>query len=167
MKPDIYIVELIGNGFLAIMAKPASGEWIEDEFSGISREGIKQIVSLLEKHEEYEVGLQNEKALAEKNGMEYLSYPIKDRGLPSSASKFGEFTKSIYHQIAGGKNTVIHCRAGIGRTGVVAAGILLHCGFEAEEAFNLISKKRGVQVPDTEEQRNWVIKNHDTITTST
>ncbi len=57
MKPEIYQVELIGSGILSIMAKPVSGEWIEDEFSGIANEGIDQIVSLLESHEAYEIGL--------------------------------------------------------------------------------------------------------------
>lgn len=164
MKPDIYTVERIGKGFLAVMAKPVAGEWIEDEFSNIAQEGILQIISLLEQHEVHEVGLQNEKALAENNGMVFISYPIKDRGLPESAAGFAQFTKSVHQQIASGVNTVIHCRAGIGRTGIVAAGVLLHCGFGGEEAFRLISQKRGVQVPDTDEQRAWVIANYGLIT---
>jgi protein-tyrosine phosphatase len=154
MRPDIYKIELIGSGFLAVMAKPISGEWIEDEFSSIANEGILQIVSLLETHEEIEVGLVNEKVITEKNGMEFLSYPIKDRGLPNSIEEFSRLTKRLYHQIAGGKNTVVHCRAGIGRTGIFAAGVLLHCGFKPEDAFSLISKRRGVHVPDTEEQKS-------------
>lgn len=28
MKPDIYKVKLIGEGLLAVMAKPVSGEWV-------------------------------------------------------------------------------------------------------------------------------------------
>ncbi len=167
MKPDIYEVELIGSGFLAVMAKPVAGEWIEDEFRGIANLGIMQIVSLLESSEEYEVGLTDEKKLSEKYGMEFVSFPLPDRGLPRSLGEYSKFTKNLYHQIAGGKNTVIHCRAGIGRTGVVAAGVLLHCGFEPEEAFEQISEKRGVVVPDTIEQRNWVIEHAAKITNST
>jgi hypothetical protein len=41
MRPEIYQVELIGSGFLSVMAKPVSGEWIEDELSGIAKEGIR------------------------------------------------------------------------------------------------------------------------------
>jgi protein-tyrosine phosphatase len=167
MKPDIYKVELIGSGFLGVMAKPVSGEWIEEEFMGIANEGINSIVSLLELYESYELGLQNEKQLAEKNGMEFVSYPLKDRGIPNSVNEFKKFTKELYHQIAGGKNTVIHCRAGIGRTGLVATGVLLHCGFEPDDAFKHISEKRGVQVPDTEEQINWIVGNYIEIVKST
>ena len=154
MSPDIYQVELIGSGSLSVMAKPISGEWIEDEFAGIALEGIDRIVSLLEDHESYEVGLAEEQRLTEKNRMEFISYPIPDGGLPSSIEEFSAFTKRLYHEAAGGINTVIHCRAGIGRTGMVAAGILLHCGFEPKEAFEHISDKRGVSVPGTQEHRN-------------
>ncbi|MDH5731123.1 MAG: tyrosine-protein phosphatase [Gammaproteobacteria bacterium] len=165
MKPDIYKVEIIGSGFLAVMAKPVSGDWIDDEFAGIAREGINTIVSLLELHEAYEVGLQNEQQLAEKNGVKFLSFPIRDRDLPKSVSNFKYFTKELYCHIESGNNTVIHCRAGIGRTGVVAAGILLHCGFKPKEAFAHISNKRGVQVPDTDAQVEWIVKNYNEIIT--
>ena len=160
MIPDIYKVEVIGSGSLSLMAKPISGEWIEDEFSNISRFGIDRIVSLLEPHEVYDLGLEKEKELSEKNGMDFVLYPIPDRGLPRSIDDYLRFTKRLYHEAAGGLNTVVHCRAGIGRAGMVAAGVLLHCGFEPNDAFELISKKRRVTVPDTQEQIDWVIKSH-------
>lgn len=115
MKPDIYKIKILGSGYLAVMAKPISGEWIEDEFKSIANENIKQIVSLLEVREAYEVGFKDERKLSEKNGIEFISYPIKDRSLPTSAKEFGEFTKKLYYQVSNGINTVIHCRAGIGR----------------------------------------------------
>ena len=161
--PDIYNLELIGSGSLSVMAKPVAGEWIDDEFSGISNYGINRIVSLLERSEAYEVGLKDENIYAEKNQIEFVSYPIPDRGLPESVIEFSKFTKGIYHSAAEGNNIVIHCRVGIGRTGIVAAGVLLHCGFTAVQAFEHISNKRGVSVPDTPEQENWVIENQNVI----
>ena len=92
MRPDIYRVKELGQGFLAIMAKPVSGEYIEDEFSGIAQEGIKQIVSLLEPDDEYAVGLREEASLSEKNGMNFVSFPIVDRGLPGSVVSFSKIT---------------------------------------------------------------------------
>ncbi|MEM7277713.1 MAG: protein-tyrosine phosphatase family protein [Pseudomonadota bacterium] len=159
MGPTFYKVELIGSGFLAVMARPVSGEWADQEFSGMHQSGIRQVVSLLEPHEAYELDLADEQALCEKHGLMFVSYPIPDRGLPPTVHGFADLARSIYHQSAGGQSTVVHCRAGIGRTGLVAAGVLLHAAFDVEEAFAHVSKQRGVEVPDTDEQRNWLLSN--------
>ena len=66
----------------------------------------------------------------------------------------------LYETTGRGINTVIHCRAGIGRTSLVTAGVLLQAGFEPDEAFEHIGKARGMAVPDTDEQRDWVVANH-------
>ncbi len=144
------------------MAKPMA-EWLEDEISGLAMAGIETVVSLLEPHEEYELGLSQEREYCEKNHIEFVRYPIPDRGVPNSVSSFADLTLNTYHECAGGRSTVIHCRAGIGRTGLVAAGVLLHCGFDVGEAFWHISASRGVNVPDTTQQTDWLYKNKNFI----
>jgi len=62
----------------------------------------------------------------------------------------------LYETIGRGVNTVVHCRAGIGRTGMVAVGVLLHAGLEPEAALEHVAKARGIAVPDTSEQRDWL-----------
>ncbi len=163
MGPTIYEIEQIDSGVLAVMAKPVAGEWIDEEFSGLYDAGIRQVVSLLEDHEAFELGLAAEDALCEKHGLHFISFPIPDRGLPASVLDFSALARSIYHETAGGKNSVIHCRAGIGRTGLLAAGVLLHAAFDVNEAFEHISKRRGIEVPDTEEQREWLASNFEEI----
>ena len=156
MGTDLYTVELIGSGFLAMMAKPVAGEWLVDDLKAIERSGIVRVLSLLEPAEQRELGLADEAAACEAAGLEYESYPIPDRGLPKSLEGFRSYTKVLYHSIAGGRSTVVHCRAGIGRSGLVSAGVLLHAGFRAGEAFAHTSKARGVEVPDTRAQRDFI-----------
>ena len=167
MGPRFYEVELIGSGFLAVMAKPVAGEWVHEEFSQLAAAGIKNVVSLLEPSEAYEVGLANEGSFCRKQGIEFVSYPIPDRGLPPSVVGFAKFTRGLYGEIAGGKSTVVHCRAGIGRTAIMAAGVLLHAAFNPKDAFARISMVRGVKVPDTDEQYNWVVNHFREITSET
>jgi len=164
MKPTIYLIERISSGSLSIMGKPASGEQIDVEFKNIADQGINTIVSLLEIGESAEVGLQDEETLATKNGMAFHSFPIEDYGLPASKDQFKVFSKSLFSAAAGGENIVIHCRAGIGRSGLVAAGVLLHSKYEPLDAFNHISNKRGETVPETDEQKNWLLENYEYIT---
>ena len=163
IKPSIYIVEPIGSGFVAVMARPAPGEWLAEELEAIAEFGIHRVVSLLELNESEELGLGGEADTCKTCDMDFVSYPIADRGLPKSISNFSEFTHMLYETTGRGINTVIHCRAGIGRIGIVTAGVLLQAGFEPDNAFEHISNARGMAVPDTEEQRNWVISNHSKI----
>jgi len=55
-----------------------------------------------------------------------------------------------------GKAAAIHCRAGIGRSSLIAACALVCSGLDARSAFDAISKARGLTVPDTDDQRRWV-----------
>ncbi len=155
MLPTIYKVTEIQNGVLTVMAKPVSGEWIEDEFIGFKKLGIDKIVSLLEKAEELEVGLADEESLCLKHDIEFESFPIADRGLPETDNA-KNLINMRHLEICAGKHIAIHCRAGIGRTGIIAGGIMVKSGMVAEQAFKLISVARGVQVPDTEEQEKWL-----------
>lgn len=163
-QPTTYLIQTIGAGSLSVMARPVPGEWIDDEFAGIARLGISHIVSLLEDQEAIEIGLEEEPQLAEKHGMQFTSFPIADRCLPESAATFADFTRTLYRGILMGSHTVVHCRAGIGRAGMTAAGILLQHGLKTSEAFELISKQRRVPVPDTPEQYHWILKHEQQFT---
>lgn len=163
MGPTFYKIGRIGRGFLAVMAKPVAGEWVDDEFSGLREGGLRQVVSLLEDHEAFELGLEDEQGHCERHDLRFVSYPIPDRGLPPSVRGFRDLTRSIHRETAAGRSTVVHCRAGIGRTGLVAASVLLHGGFGVDEALNRVSERRGITVPDTDEQSAWLFSNHAQI----
>lgn len=155
MLPTTYKVKDMKKGTLSVMAKPVSGEWIEDEFIGLKRLGINKVVCLLEAFEKIEVGLGLEEELCVKNGIGYSFFPIPDRGLPDT-QKAIKFVEELYQEICSGVHVVVHCRAGIGRTGIIAGAILVQSGCSAKEALSLISSARGVQLPDTEEQEHWL-----------
>lgn len=160
MQPTFHKVELIGSGFLAIMARPRANDWAEEEFSGFADAGIRRIVSLLQVHEEFVLGLEKEAQLCTNANIAFDSFPIPDRGVPSNAHNLSELSRRIYLHCAGGDSTAIHCRAGIGRSSLVAATVLLHAGFTVEDAFTRIQKATGLEVPGTPEQAQWL---HDNL----
>jgi len=61
------------------------------------------------------------------------------------------------HVIVSLLDLVIHCRQGIGRSTVMAVAVLALRGMRAETAFDVIARARGCSVPDTDQQRDWVI----------
>jgi protein-tyrosine phosphatase len=57
-----------------------------------------------------------------------------------------------------GRGVVVHCRQGVGRSALIAACVLVLSGVSVNKAFELIENARGCSVPDTEEQRKWVVQ---------
>jgi hypothetical protein len=157
MRPQIYWVDLPIIGRLAVMPRPSAGDWLDEEVSGLRSEDVDIVVSLLEAEEVNEIGLREEERLCRSYGIEYISFPILDRGVPDSEQKAAALAQTLAARLGEGNAVVIHCRAGIGRSSLIAACILVCSRFDPEIAFDAISKARGLPVPDTDDQRNWVM----------
>jgi protein-tyrosine phosphatase len=136
------------------MPKP-SGEWLDDDVSHYRAIGIDVIVSLLTEPEALELRLADEKNVCNAHGIEFVQLPIPDRGLPD-LDEFAKLVEGSCRHLAGGKTIGVHCRAGIGRSGMLICCILKQTGLSANEAVSRVSTARGVQVPDTDEQLAFI-----------
>ena len=63
----------------------------------------------------------------------------------------------LYSRLKENKKVVIHCRMGIGRSSVLAAALMIKSGYEGKNVFEIISKYRKLEVPDTNEQKKWIL----------
>jgi protein-tyrosine phosphatase len=114
------------------------------------------MVSLLEHDEASQLDLLDEPNAAEANGIRFISFPIPDRGVPASVPAARSFIADIARALDQGKNIAVHCRQGIGRSGMIAAGVLVASGINPERAVQVVSTARGLAVPETAEQRSWL-----------
>lgn len=137
------------------MPKP-SGEWLHEDMKEYRSLGINHILSLLIPDEVEELGLEREPDVYGDNGLRFTRFGIADRGLPD-ASLLLALAKELAEEIADGGSIAVHCRAGIGRSGLVASCILQHLGMTAPESIAKVSQARGVQIPDTQEQRKFIL----------
>ena len=158
MRTELYWIEGPWRGQLAIMPRPRGGDWLEDEISSWQRLGIDLIVSALTKEEIAELDLIREKELCEEAGVEFVAFPIADRGIPLSAKATLELAGRLEQELAQGRKVAIHCRQGIGRASLLAACVLAAGGIDPSSAFERIAVARGCAVPDTSEQREWVVR---------
>jgi protein-tyrosine phosphatase len=156
MFTELFRVEGAWPGYVAISARPRGGDWLEEEIIAWRRAGIDGIVSLLEPAEAADLDLENEATQVEVAGIQFFSFPIVDRGIPSSSSDIHGLLSKIGKMLSQGKNVAIHCHQGIGRAGLMAASLLIERGLDPEEAIRRVSTARRVPIPETAEQRLWI-----------
>ncbi len=143
-------------GKLALSSRPRGGDWLPDEMASWRGAGIDTVVSLLTPEEEKDLDLRREASEAKAHGMKFASLPIPDRQVPNSESEVTAALENLDADLSSGKNVVVHCRQGIGRTGLVAACLLIAKGLSPGAAVETVTAARGMQVPETDEQRRWL-----------
>jgi protein-tyrosine phosphatase len=115
-------------------------------------------VSLLTDAEAIELNLTAEASKCRKHGLSFISCPIEDRAVPGDTAAAADLIERLRLEPMAGKVVGIHCRMGIGRSAMIAAALLGTLGTPPEEAFRRIAAARGCEVPDTPEQRSWVVR---------
>lgn len=144
------------NGKLALAARPRGGDWLGDEIADWKRAKIDLVLSLLTPEEEQDLDLRAEGHEVAAQGLAFSSFPIPDRQIPKSEAKLAETLDRVNRLLSAGKNVVVHCRQGIGRTGLIASCLLMKSGMSPGAAMDTVSAARGVAVPETPEQRDWI-----------
>jgi protein-tyrosine phosphatase len=138
------------------MPRPRGGDWLEDEVRAWRDVGVDVVVSLLEPAEVQALDLASEENLTRANRMEFVSFPIADRGIPQTRDAVSELVTKLAVGLRAGKNVAVHCRQGIGRAALVAASLLIRLGVDPETAIERVESARGLPVPETAEQRQWI-----------
>jgi len=156
MPKELYWIDGPWRGRLAMAARPRGGDWLIGDIAGWKRTGVDAVLSLLTPDEEQDMNLQEEAGEAKRQAMEFTSFPIPDRQIPSSEAKWAEVLEEVTRTLSEGKNVVVHCRQGIGRSGLVAACLLVRKGVSPGAAVEMASAARGISVPETSEQRDWI-----------
>jgi len=88
MKATIYSIKEAAPNRIAIVARPRGGDWLCDELSALSREGIDVLVSMLTEEETNDLGLHRESGECEAAAIKFINLPIPDRSVPSDRDGF-------------------------------------------------------------------------------
>jgi len=132
LPPDI-------PGKLFLFRMPGRGRDIDADFNDMQTSNIDRIVCLAEKKEIQNKSPEYLKRL--KNGLLPFSvkyFPIADYQTPDDKSGFVELIEYIASSLKKGERILIHCGAGVGRTGMVAICVLLRLGLNKDGAVRLV-----------------------------
>ena len=122
------------------------GRWHRDRNADLRR--LREVyrtsvlVSLVEPHELQELKIADLYDQAREVGLEVLTLPIADGSVPPSLEAMADLVRQILQRVQGGGNVVLHCRGGLGRTGLVAACCLVALGATADAAIRIVRAAR-------------------------
>jgi protein-tyrosine phosphatase len=157
MRVQLYSIQGLPAGQVSIMARPRGGDWLIDEVKALREADVDVLVSLLTPDEVVELDLTEEAECCCRQEVFYLSFPIPDFSVPPFSANTFTFLEQLKAHVSGGKHVALHCRQGIGRSSLMAASVLVLTGLSPNQAFEQLSAARGRPVPETEEQRAWVV----------
>jgi len=94
---------------------------------------------------------------AERLGIKWLHLPIEDRGIPNHEFELSwtQEGKELEAILKNGGKIVLHCLGGLGRTGLVAAKLLVDMGFSAKDAISMVRQARQSTI-ETDEQERYI-----------
>ncbi|HEV7475750.1 MAG TPA: hypothetical protein VGN90_16970 [Pyrinomonadaceae bacterium] len=154
-KPVIYWIENDGPGRLAILARPQGDDALPAEIQAWRDAGIDAVVSLLTDADNQYLGLSAEGELCRSTGLQFVSFPIQDFGVPASFEIGLELVKELSDLLSNGKSIGFHCNGCIGRAPLIASCVLMFSGKSAEQAFELVGRARGYPIPEARAQAEW------------
>lgn len=117
------------------------------------------LVTLLEAAEMRKLGIPHLQQRVNAHGMQNRWFPIPDFSTPTDLQGLIDLVQYILAAIDQGKTVVVHCRAGLGRTGLVISSCLTALGYTPHEAFTLIRQVRpgSVETPAQEAYVNQFV----------
>lgn len=148
------------KGHLCLSSMPGRYEPFAEAISDIVYCQINRIICLCSDEELEESCIQYYSALNNNTlPCRVTRFPIPDRGVPHDKNAFLNLCQDISRSLAIGQNILLHCNAGIGRTGMLAISVMLALGFNLENAYEEVTVA-GSYPQDSEQQQFliWVSK---------
>jgi protein-tyrosine phosphatase len=144
------------NGSIIMMPKPPGGLQLKAYVEFLKSLEVDCVVSLLQQPEIEQFSLTQEGVECREQNIAFINFPIQDHSIPQFFLPFNQLIEKLSLALNKNKIIAIHCYAGIGRTGITAASLLIKNGVQVDLALMDLSKTRGLRVPETLEQITWL-----------
>ncbi|WP_413285574.1 phosphatase [Vibrio sp. MA40-2] len=125
----------VADNSAALILTPCPGTKqleLEASLQQFKDSGAKAIVTALEIEEMEKAGVATLPALAEKVGLSWFHLPIEDDQVPGKQFMvdWQVISPQLHDVLKSGDKVVLHCMGGSGRTGLLAAHLLLELGWD-------------------------------------
>jgi protein-tyrosine phosphatase len=143
------------SGSLYLHSMPGRYEPLGNSVSETEEKEIDIVVSLTSLDEIREKAPEYADAIDE-NSLPFkrVEFPIVDFGIPKDSIAFLNLARDLAGRLKSGENLLMHCGAGIGRTGTLATSVLIMLGNDLNESLEVV--RTAGSNPETEEQMDLV-----------
>lgn len=160
--------QVINGGLIGMTLCPGkkqpigmSGEWDRDlelDLCVIREWGAVAVVTLMEAYELAAYQVERLGELVEALGMEWHHLPIPDADVPGEPfeDQWTRVGPALRHHLKQGRRILLHCRGGLGRTGMIAARLLVELGTPPADAILAVRTAR-VGAIETDAQERHVL----------
>lgn len=136
---------------------------IQRDLEAIRRWGARALVTLVEADELDLMGIHDLPAQAKRAGLAWFHCPVADFRAPGPVFESAWLTAgpAVHGHLRRHEDVAVHCLAGLGRSGTVAARILVELGVEPAEAVAQVRSARPGAIQNREQERyvldaDWV-----------
>ena len=132
---------------------------LDTHLEDLSKIGIKIIYCLINYEEQRKLNLINYSEKTKHLGIEFISLPITDQSIPDPnlTIKLKRILDEMVMNFKKNKTFLIHCKAGLGRTGMITALLLKKFNFTSSEAIKTVRNKKPGSI-ETKDQEKYVIE---------
>ena len=131
----------------------AEPSFLENLLIEYKRKRVKLVITLLDSDEIADLGIISFSTLLMDSGFHWIHCPIRDRSTCSDQKRIRTLLEDIKEVLKSDKSVLIHCHAGLGRTGLLAATFLVSMGLTADSAIKTIRETRPGSIETTEQER--------------
>jgi protein-tyrosine phosphatase len=131
--------------------RPEYGRVAADLVALSQHHGVQALLTLQEQKELAEWGLEEICEGAARLGMESLWHPIPDGRAPGRPEEVEATVIRVVELLEAGKTVAIHCLAGLGRSGTIAAAVLVRLGGRPGTAIARVRAARPGAIQTTEQ----------------
>ena len=126
----------------------------ERDLLELKKRKIDVVVSLLERKELAALQVANLFEIIKKHKLSHYYFPIQDKSVPKNKVQLRRFLNNLSAEIHKDKKILLHCNAGLGRSGLIAALICKKLGI-VEEPISFIRQYRPGAI-ETREQEELI-----------
>lgn len=133
------------NAALVLTPCPGTKETsLTDSIEQLKSQGVTVVVTALSTHEMQAKGVGDLPELVEKAGLQWFHTPIEDDCAPDGSfqERWKHISPSLHKAIENGEKIAMHCMGGSGRTGLLAAHLLLEKGWGLPEIITHVQSLR-------------------------